>query len=77
MSQPRDDIAQVMQAIWDAPYVAPQPIAVHPTEYVWISNPIGPAPSANAVNVALGVGAIGGDHSEVWRLIRERYGDPS
>lgn len=45
-------------------------ILVHPREDAWIRNPVGPAPTARAADIALGLGAIGPDHPEVRALMR-------
>lgn len=48
---------------------------VHPRERAWIVDPQGPAPSVNAINVALGAGAIDSEHPEVQRLFRRLRGE--
>lgn len=50
---------------------------VHPHEETWIRNPVGPAPTARAADIALGLGAISPDHPEVRKLMRMLGGDPA
>lgn len=69
-----DDLTAAFRAIEQQPYRPPQYV-VSPADGAWIRNPVGRAPSWLAIDVAMRVGAISGDHPEVQRLIHALFGD--
>lgn len=61
-------LIEAMSAVENARY-EPEPYLVHPREYAWIKEPVGPAPTWNAIQVALAVGAVTMEHPEAQRLM--------
>lgn len=61
-------LTAAMEAAENATY-EPEPHLVHPREYAWIKEPVGPAPTWNAIQVALAVGAVTMEHPEARRLM--------
>lgn len=57
-----DGLRAAKAMIDQTPPFGPDQYIVHPTEYAWIKNPVGPPPTVNAVSVALSTGAIDDTH---------------
>lgn len=66
-----DAITNAMEMMWRNPVVEPEQYVVHPAEHAWITNPVGPPPTTNAVIVAMQVGAIDGSHPAVEALMSQ------
>lgn len=60
-------VTEAMNAIENATY-EPEPYFVHSCEYAWIKEPVGPAPTRNAIQVALAVDSVTIEHPEARRL---------
>jgi hypothetical protein len=65
-----------MDQIQNAPPPPPFEYLVHPREETWVKNPVGDAPSRNAVMVAMQVGTIQPGHAWYDAVIAA-FGGPS
>lgn len=69
-----DGLSNALKMMWDKPQIEDNRYLVHPTEYGWITNPVGPPPSDQAVFVALQVGAVDNKHPAVQALMSRIFG---